>query len=346
MKITNSTPIQSLPQVSTIGQLKTFLCKQGGLSNDESNAIVENALGKGVLDAMKDNNIYDKKAKPTANTTMFGYRFSKALKAIVTFLMTPVLEAQEEENQAKAQVELEQAIKDWEKRGRRGRKPGQKNGESPLNPLNAILKEANTETRSEMGFESRGRIPFDAMIEFDAKLRKTFASKLKAHNKDNELPDTIENLVATMIEAVDTTNIILNEIKIAAKEADRSVRSNLGLGPVGRISGENVAVYNKEAKTAFRDSLKTIKETYGSLPSSMDDLQTEHLVLYVLEDETESKPKTEAKGKNKPKKEVKKPKGGKKAQAETEPVTGEVEQDNSDEADANAAVAAALESQE
>lgn len=326
-----------MPSVSSVGQLKTFLVKQGGLSNEEANAIVENATGKGVLEAMKDNHIYDKKAKPSTNTTMFGYRFSKAFKSIIGFLMLPVLEAQNEETQLQAQIDLEKAIKDWEKRGCVGRKPGQKNS-AKRNPLNSILKESIAHVRKNMGIDGRGRVPYASMIELDTNIREDFASKLKAYSKENELSDTIENLVKKMIEPVDTTKVVLNEIKIAAKEADRHARASLEIGSAGRISGDNVAPYNKEAKTNFRESLKTIKETYGHLPASMDDLTTQYLWLYTLETEAE----IEAKGKDKGKKEAKKPKGGK-AKNVASPVVGEVVADDAnDEADANAAVTEAV----
>jgi hypothetical protein len=270
---------------------------------------------------------------------MFGYRFSKAFKSIIGFLMLPILEAQTEETQAQAQADLEKAIKDWEKNGRHGRMPGQKNN-AKRNPLNSILKESIAEVRSEMGFDGRGRVPYASMIELDENVRKNFASKLKTYSKENELSDTIENLVKKMIEPVDTTKIILNEIKIAAKEADRTARVTLEIGSAGRISGDNVAPYNKEAKANFREALKTIKETYGHLPASMDDLTEQHLWLYTIETEDE----IEAKGKDKGKKEAKKPKGGKTKNVAS-PVVGEVvasADDANDEADANAAVAEAV----
>jgi hypothetical protein len=261
---------------------------------------------------------------------------------LVRNALSPIAEKNAEEIEANRLTETETAkdqerqakIKAWIDGGRVGRRP---HGFADLceDAIKSAYREAVAETRSAYELGEKGRIPVAIYREYHDAIKKAFSLKLKAINKNTKLYDTIENIVTEFIPELDEETLKANEIEIAiknaSKNADKVAREAIGASERGRIAVESISDYNKAAKNTFRDSLREIKETHGSLPDTMDNLTENYLSLYVVEEKVE----VEAKNKLKTTK--------KKAANESEPVTGEVTSaDTDDEADANEAVKAGM----
>jgi len=346
MKITNSTKTVEVAPITTIGQFKAMLTKHGKMAENDIQAIISIGSGVKVINALRENDLYDKKASGPSNHGNFRSRLSNAMLALARNVMEPIYTALSEERktetEAQHQIELAEKIVAWEKNGRLGRRPGGVN--SSASAVNTSYREAIQETRKKMKLENRGKIPFTLAHEFNETIINIFTDKLNKLAKTTNLHDTIENLVNSFVKPVDEDslhNAVINQaILTAVKTAGQKAREIIGTGTVGRISTEKVPDYNREVKSLFKDELRKIKDEHGSLPHSMDDLLTEHLTLYEIVESASDEPKAKGKDKgNKKDKATKKPKGGKKAQDETKPVKGTVE---SDENDANAEVAEAV----